>query len=109
MVVHRDTNSILGVGRQGELFTGAGKSSDPGRTLARQHAFLAPFVSLPFDDVAAHIYGAVRAQLEQAGTPIGPLDTQIAAIALANDCVLVTNNTAEFRRVPGLAVEDWEA
>lgn len=93
---------------KGELFAGARKSTDPVRTLARQQAFLALFISLPFDDTAAHFYGEVRAHLELAGTPIGPHDTQIAAIALANGCILITNNTAEFSRVPGLTIEDWE-
>ena len=78
------------------------------RTRARQQAFLVPFVSLPFDDSAAEVYGRVRAQLEAAGTPIGPYDLQIAAIALANDLVLVTHNTQEFSRISGLRIVDWE-
>ena len=53
--------------------------------------------------------GEVRATLEQAGTPVGPNDLLIAAIALANGLTLVTHNTAEFSLVPGLALEDWEA
>jgi tRNA(fMet)-specific endonuclease VapC len=51
----------------------------------------------------------VRAAIESAGTPIGTMDLLIAAIALANDLVLVTHNTKEFSRVPGLHVEDSEA
>jgi tRNA(fMet)-specific endonuclease VapC len=42
------------------------------------------------------------------GQVIGPLDLQIAAIALANGCTLVTQNTGEFSRVPGLAVDNWQ-
>jgi tRNA(fMet)-specific endonuclease VapC len=60
-----------------------------------------------FDDVAAHIYGTVRASLSLQGTPIGPLDTLIAAHALAVDALLVTNNVREFSRVQGLKIEDW--
>jgi tRNA(fMet)-specific endonuclease VapC len=66
------------------------------------------FVSLPFDDAAAEICGTVRAHLATAGTPIGPNDLMIASIALANKLVLVTHNTTEFARVPGLLIEDWQ-
>jgi tRNA(fMet)-specific endonuclease VapC len=59
-------------------------------------------------EVAAH-YAQVRSALERLGTPIGPNDTLIAAHALALDCTLVTGNEAEFRRVPGLQVENWLA
>ncbi len=52
-------------------------------------------------------YAAIRTHLEKAGTPIGPNDTLIAAHALALDCTLVTDNEAEFLRVPGLRVENW--
>lgn len=91
-----------------ELFAGAAKSTDPARTLARQQSFLSRFASLPFDDLAADVYGRIRAHLESAGTPIGPYDLQIAAIALARGLILVTHNTDEFSRVPGLVLEDWE-
>ena len=91
-----------------ELFYGAMKSSNPQRTLAQQLEFLNRFVSLPFDDSSALIYGRVRAQLALAGTPIGPYDLQVAAISLANNLTLVTHNTREFRRVEGLQIEDWE-
>ena len=67
-----------------------------------------PFESLPFDDAAAQHYATVRRQLESVGAGIGPYDLQIAAIALANGCTLVTHNTQEFSRVMGLLLEDWE-
>ena len=66
------------------------------------------FVSLPFDDQAAEEYGKVRAHLAALGTPIGPNDLLISAIALANGMTLVTHNTTEFSRVPGLVLEDWQ-
>jgi tRNA(fMet)-specific endonuclease VapC len=59
-------------------------------------------------DVVQH-YAVIRSHLEKAGTPIGPNDTLIAAHALALDCTLVTDNEAEFLRVPGLRVENWLA
>lgn len=91
-----------------ELFAGAGKSRTPDKTLAKQRIFLDQFVSLPFDDAAALAYGPLRATLELAGTPIGPLDMLIASITLANGLTLVTHNRAEFSRVAGLQLEDWE-
>ena len=62
---------------------------------------------VPFDDLAAQVYGVVRAGLQKKGTPIGPLDTLIAAHAKALNLTLVTNNTKEFARVDGLTLEDW--
>ncbi len=66
------------------------------------------FDSLPFDDRAAEEYGKLRADLAIQGSLIGPNDLMIAATALANGLTLVTHNTAEFRRVPGLSLEDWQ-
>ncbi len=91
-----------------ELCYGAMKSANPERNFALQQSFLAQFVSLPFDDLAATTFGAIRSQLEIRGISIGAYDLQIAAIALANNLTLVTHNTREFERVDGLQVEDWE-
>ncbi len=66
------------------------------------------FESLTFDDPAAEEYGKLRAYLAAHGSLIGPNDLMIAAIALANGLIVVTHNTAEFSRVPGLVVEDWQ-
>jgi tRNA(fMet)-specific endonuclease VapC len=65
------------------------------------------FASLPFDDRAAEEYGRLRSHLTTLGTPIGPNDLMIASIALANQLTLVTRNTSEFGRVPGLTLETW--
>ncbi len=91
-----------------ELFYGAMRSNNPEQTLGRQQQFLNQFVSLPFNDEAALVYGRIRATLAAAGTPIGPNDLQIAAIALANNLILVTHNIREFSRVDELQIEDWE-
>jgi tRNA(fMet)-specific endonuclease VapC len=91
-----------------ELFYGAMKSNNPQQTLARQQEFLNLFLSLPFDDLAAMIYGEIRASLAALGTPIGSNDLQIAAITLAHNLILVTHNTGEFKRIVGLTIEDWE-
>ena len=69
--------------------------------------FLPPLIILPFDDAAVWAYGELRAELEQRVTPIGSLDTMIATHALSQKAPLVTNNTREFARVPGLKLENW--
>jgi tRNA(fMet)-specific endonuclease VapC len=92
-----------------ELFYGARRSRNPEQVLAKQRLFLEAFQSLPFDDRAAEQYGEIRAVLARAGTPIGPNDLLIAAIALTHDVILVTHNTREFGRVPNLRFEDWES
>ncbi len=65
-------------------------------------------MSLAFDDRAAEEYGKTRAYLSSMGTLIGPNDLIIAATAVAHGCTLVSHNTREFSRVPGLLLEDWE-
>lgn len=92
-----------------ELVFGAMKSKRPEKTLQKLEIFFSALPSVPFDDASATRFGEIRAYLQQRGTPIGPYDLQIAAIALAHDFILVTHNTREFCRVPNLHLEDWEA
>ena len=91
-----------------ELLYGARRSAHPHQTIAKVQAFCAPFVSLPFDDAAADHYGEIRAHLSSLGTPIGPNDLLIAAIARCHNLILVTHNATEFSRVPNLRLEDWQ-
>ncbi len=91
-----------------ELYRGALRSADPAGNRAVIDALAAPYRSLPFDDAAADAHARVRVHLERLGTIIGPFDLLIAAIALAHGATLVTHNTGEFSRVPGLVLEDWE-
>jgi tRNA(fMet)-specific endonuclease VapC len=91
-----------------ELFYGVMKSANPEKNLAKLQQFVNPFASLPFDDKAAEEYGRIRAQFKKLGTPIGPNDLLIAAIAVSRDVTLVTHNTREFNRVVDLQFEDWE-
>jgi len=91
-----------------ELFRGALRSSRPSANRAMVDAFVNQFVSLPFDDAAAEVFARIRYHLESRGTPIGPYDLQIASIALVHQLTVVTHNVAEFSRVLGLTVEDWE-
>lgn len=90
-----------------ELEFGVARSSNPARNQLALAQFCAPLSLLPFDNNAASAYGAVRHGLEQSGTPVGPLDTLIAAHALSLGVPLVTANEREFRLVKGLRVENW--
>lgn len=89
-----------------ELYWGVSKSGSA-KNLAALEKFLSPLVVLDYDLRAAQRYGELRALLEKRGTPIGPLDQQIAAHALALNVTLVTNNLREFKRVPDLQLENW--
>ena len=89
-----------------ELFFGAAKSGS-GRNLTALAHFLEPLEIADFDHGAAATFGRLRAAFESVGTPIGPLDTQIAAHALALDMTLASNNLREFSRVPGLKLDNW--
>ena len=91
----------------GELEYGAFKSNKPARNIEAIRKFTVPFDILHFDDRDAEMFGLIRADLERRGCVIGPYDMQIAAQALARNIVLVTNNTKEFERIPGLKLENW--
>lgn len=89
-----------------ELRFGAAKLGAP-RFQAAVEAWLAGFDVRPWPLEATHHYAQARRALELSGKPIGGMDLMIAAHALAEDSVVVTNNAREFHRVPGLAVEEW--
>ena len=88
-----------------ELRFGIASSQRRDANVAKLELFLAAFEVAPFDERAAGAYGPLRAHLRAAGTPIGPLDTLIAAHALALGAIVVTHNVREFSRAPGLQVE----
>lgn len=92
-----------------ELFYGSAKSQTPEQSRQKQLEFLQTVQTVLFDEKAAVIYGDIRAYLSAKGTPIGGNDLLIAATALANDLIVVSHNTREFGRVPGIKLEDWEA
>src|SRR5437762_4986580 len=98
---------LVSVITEAELRTGAAKSSSPTKTLHLIENFLGPLTLVDFTSEDAIAYAAVRAKLERAGTPIGPLGILIASQAVARKLTLVSNNEREFRRVAGLAVENW--
>jgi tRNA(fMet)-specific endonuclease VapC len=90
-----------------ELYYGAEKSQQRERNLGKIRTFISELEIVPFDEQAAECAGKIRANLERNGQVIGGNDMLIAAVALANNASLVTNNTREFERVSGLVIENW--
>lgn len=90
----------------GELRYGCARKGSA-KLLAHVEAILESVQVLAFDVPADMEYGRIRAELETAGTPIGPNDLLIAAHAYAAGAILVTDNSGEFSRVTGLRVENW--
>jgi len=98
---------VVSVITEAELRTGAAKSSAPGKTARLVENFLKPLTVLEYTSEDAAAYARIRAKLERAGKPIGPLDALIAAQAVGRKLTLISNNQREFGRVPGLRVENW--
>lgn len=90
-----------------ELQVGIAKSSSGTKRAQQLQQFLSQINLVAFDRDAALAAATIRAQLEQKGTPIGPLDILIAGTAIALQATLVTHNVQEFSRVSGLAIVDW--
>ncbi|MFL7839470.1 MAG: type II toxin-antitoxin system VapC family toxin [Candidatus Promineifilaceae bacterium] len=90
-----------------ELQYGVSKSWRKKENQQRLNEFLVPFEILPYDLTATGSYGEICAELERQGLVIGPLDLLIAAQAISENLVLVTNNEREFRRIQSLKVENW--
>lgn len=90
-----------------ELYYGIEKNSSQQRNLSALENFIAPLTVVDFTQEAAKKAAKIRSVLEKQGTPIGVYDLQIAAIALAENMTLLTNNTREFERVKGLKFENW--
>jgi tRNA(fMet)-specific endonuclease VapC len=100
-------NLLLCAPVEAELWYGVAKSMQQERNRTQLLTLLQWLPSLPFSGQATQKFGDIRAHLTRKGTPIGPYDIQIASIALAHGLTLVTHNTREFARVPGLLLEDW--
>jgi tRNA(fMet)-specific endonuclease VapC len=107
LLVQDRADIAVSVITEAELRTGAAKSTSPIKTLRLVENFLRPLAIVEFTSEDAASYAQVRAKLERAGTPIGPLDTLIAAQAVGKRLVLVSNNDREFGRVAGLRIENW--
>jgi tRNA(fMet)-specific endonuclease VapC len=93
----------------GEIAAGLAKRKPGAKQLRRIELLQSAFTPLPLTPAVVPVYASVRSHLEAKGSPIGPNDTWIAAHALEQGLTLVTNNVREFRRVPGLRVENWIA
>jgi tRNA(fMet)-specific endonuclease VapC len=107
LLAERRVDVGLSVITECELRTGAAKSASTARTSRLLENFLLPLTVVEFTSEDALAYADVRARLERAGTPIGPLDTLIAAQAVARKLTLVSNNEREFRRIRGLRLVNW--
>lgn len=90
-----------------ELVHGVEKSQAKEKNRMALMLFLSEIQIVSFDDMAAQVYGVIKTDLQKKGTPIGPLDTLIAAHAKSLGYTLVTNNIREFVRIEGLKLEDW--
>ena len=90
-----------------ELEVGIAKSSQPESRRQALAALLKLVRILPFDEPSARAAADIRVRLEATGMPIGPVDPLIAATAMAHSAILVTHNTRELSRIPGLRVVDW--
>ena len=90
-----------------ELRYGVARSKYKEKNTKALDQFVIPLDIALFDEKAALAYGGIRATLEKAGTPIGAMDMLIAAHAVSLGVTLVTNNTREFSRIPGLRIVDW--
>ncbi len=91
----------------GELEYGCSKSRWGERSRSVMNMFLSAYTVLPFEHGDALTFGRLRAELAAKGTPIGPYDIQIAAQGVHRGLIVVTHNTDEFSRVPGILLEDW--
>ena len=90
-----------------ELSAGAECGTRRAATLGAVSDLTAGMIQLAFDNNCATVFGRIRAALEHKGANIGPMDMLIAAQAVSAGLVLVTDNLREFKRVPGLACENW--
>ncbi len=106
LVAHPISAMCISAVTEGELLFGVAKRPGAVRLRAVVAELLKRVDALPWDSDAAERYGALRAELERGGRPLPPLDTMIAAHAIAAQAVLVTNDRG-FLQAPGLRVEDW--
>ena len=100
-------DAVISVITWGELLYGAEKSKQQKKVMQLLREFKSFVPVLPIPENTGSTYGTIRALLESNGTPIGNNDLWIAAHSKAAALTLVTNNEKEFRRVPGLKIQNW--
>ena len=103
----KNEDIAISVVTRAQLRYGQGLMAPDDKRRMRVDLFLVEVPTLPWTTAAADHYGQVNALLQRQGMPIGEMDTQIAAHALAEDLILVTDSTRHFKSVPGLKLEDW--
>ena len=106
-LAHNPDEMCISAITYGELMHGVEKSQSTEKNRIALALFLSPITILEFGAEAAEEYGRIGAKNKKKGTPIGSMDLLIAAHAKAEQLIIVTNNTREFKRVEGLPVEDW--
>jgi tRNA(fMet)-specific endonuclease VapC len=90
-----------------ELEVGTLRAARPEQRRRDLQRFFGAITILPFDGQAADCAAQLRVNLEKLGAQIGPLDTLIAGTVIAHGAILITHNTTEFSRIPGIRIEDW--
>ncbi len=90
-----------------ELYAWAGLLEQPERIFTAVEQLKEHLEVLPFDDRCAKEFGRLRGILKRRGIVVSPIDLMIASVALAHDLTLVTHNTADFRPIPDLRLDDW--
>ena len=103
----KEHNIAISTVTRAELRFGVEMMDAKDRRRTRVNLLLDDLPALPWTAQAADLFGEIKAQLQRKGTPIGELDTQIAAHALSEGLILVTHNTRHFERIAGLKLEDW--
>jgi tRNA(fMet)-specific endonuclease VapC len=103
------TDIVISAITHSELEYGVAKSSRRKDNQAALNKFLSSLEIIPYDDKAAAVYGQIRSHLEKKGAIVGAMDMLIGAHAQSIPVTLVTNNLKEFKRIPGLRVENWTA
>jgi tRNA(fMet)-specific endonuclease VapC len=109
LLSHSREDVAVSVITEAELRAGAAKSTSAAKATRLLENFLGPLTILDFTSDDTLAYAQVRSKLERGGTPIGPMDTLLAAHALSRRLILVSNNVREFGRVFGLRIENWAA
>lgn len=107
IVSHKKEDVCMSSISYSELLFGVSKSLYKGKNMRNLKLLIKDIRVIPYTQECADAYGAIRYELEKKGTPIGHLDMLIAAHSKTLGMSLVTNNTKEFSRVPGLDIEDW--
>lgn len=100
-------NVAISVITAAELYFGAYNSARVAENLARAETFVKQMTALPLSDTALKVFGQLKADLRRQGRPVADFDLLIASTALAENRILVTNNTRHYQRIPELQLENW--